>query len=185
MKKIWTGVWRIAISAAVLFVIYTQYTLVRQTSNRLADQEAVTSDLFTLMDGLIDSIHAMQGDLYNITKQASLQKIVDVKKLTVTAYTPCEKETDSDPFVTASMQRVKPGGIAVSPNLFRDGWVFGKKVYLEIKNNDKKSSFGGIYTIMDLTSEKLTDHIDIFVFEKDAAFAIGRNQDVVAALLKI
>jgi 3D (Asp-Asp-Asp) domain-containing protein len=185
MKKIWATAWRITISVTLLFVIYTQYTLVRQANTRLADQEAVTSDLFTLMDGLIDSIGAVQGDLYNITQQASLQKIVDVKKLTVTAYTPRPGETDSDPFVTASMQRVKPGGIAVSPNLFRDGWVFGKKVYLEIRVNGKKSSFGGIYTIMDLTSEKLTDHIDIFVFEKNVAFEIGRNNGVIAALLQI
>ena len=81
-----------------------------------------------------------------------LNNKIIAKKLTVTAYSASKTECDGDPKITASMSKVKPGTIAVSRDLFEQGWVFGKKVYIE--NH-------GIYTINDLMNKKHNERVDI------------------------
>ena len=44
-------------------------------------------------------------------------------------YSPTVRECGPDPTTTASMVKVRPGIIAVSRDLFDQGWVFGKKVF--------------------------------------------------------
>jgi 3D (Asp-Asp-Asp) domain-containing protein len=99
--------------------------------------------------------------------------ISDVHNLIVTAYTPDEVETDKDPEITAAMIKVRPGIIAVSRDLFEDGWTFGKKVYIEGM---------GIYTIGDLMNKKWEKRIDILLFDKKDAHHFGKRQLTVALL---
>ena len=92
-----------------------------------------------------------------------------------TAYTASEDETDSDPTITASMTKVRPGIIAVSRDLFDQGFVFGKKVYIEGL---------GIYTVMDLMNKRYINRIDVFLGNKKEAFAFGKKA-VKISLLEI
>lgn len=86
------------------------------------------------------------------------------KVVTVTAYSARECETDSTPFITASNSPVRPGIVAVSRDLFENGWVFGKKVY--IKNM-------GVFVIDDLMAESKREHLDIFMYDPRQAEHFG------------
>lgn len=103
-------------------------------------------------------------------------QIRPVATVTVTAYNADPAQTDSDPEITASMRRVKPGTIAVSRDLFNKGWVFGKKVRIEGL---------GIYEINDLMAARHNKAIDIFLAGSTAsAMAFGKRR-TTAALLSI
>ena len=95
--------------------------------------------------------------------------------VTVTAYNADPAQTDSDPDITASMRRVKPGTIAVSRDLFDRGWVFGRKVRLEGI---------GIYEINDLMAARHSRSVDIFIHSNSQAMAFGKRR-IKAALLNI
>lgn len=95
--------------------------------------------------------------------------------VTVTAYNADPAQTDSDPDITASMRRVKPGTIAVSRDLFDRGWVFGRKVRLEGI---------GIYEINDLMAARHSRAVDIFIHSNSQALAFGKRR-IKAALLNI
>lgn len=97
----------------------------------------------------------------------------DVETLVVTAYTPSPDETDSSPEITAAMTKVRPGTVAVSRDLFKKGWTFGKKVYIEGE---------GIKTINDLMSDKWEKRMDILYFDKQDARQFGKRQLTVALL---
>ena len=104
--------------------------------------------------------------------QATLQ-IKDVHDLIVTAYTPSLDETDDDPTITAAMLKVKPGMVAVSRDLFKQGWTFGKKIYVEGM---------GIYMIADLMDDRWEKRIDILFFDKKEANHFGKRSLTVALL---
>ena len=97
-------------------------------------------------------------------------RIIDA---TVTAYSPREDETDTDPLITASMQPVREGTVAVSRDLFYAGWVFGRRVYIEGH---------GIFIITDLMHERKKQQIDIFRFSTKKAMKFGRKSLRVALL---
>lgn len=105
--------------------------------------------------------------------QTALERQRLVRTLTVTAYNPEEEQCDEDPYVAASMRRVRQGTIAVSRDLFDAGWVFGRKVRIEGL---------GIFEINDLMNSRYKDRVDIFMWDKSAAQAFGRRQVRVALL---
>ena len=107
-----------------------------------------------------------------------LQKAVSappVRVVTVTAYNPSEDQTDSDPLIAASMRKVRSGTIAVSRDLFDQGWVFGRKVRIEGL---------GIFEINDLMNKRYTQRIDIFMWDEAQAKRFGKK-NAKAALLDI
>ncbi|QGY39732.1 hypothetical protein GM415_06235 [Pseudodesulfovibrio cashew] len=107
-----------------------------------------------------------------------LQKAVSappVRTVTVTAYNPAVDQTDSDPLIAASMRKVRQGTIAVSRDLFDQGWVFGRKVRIEGL---------GIFEINDLMNKRYTQRIDIFMWDEDQARQFGKK-NIKAALLEI
>jgi len=113
-----------------------------------------------------------------VTEVRLLQKAVSappVRVVTVTAYNPTERQTDSDPLVAASMRRVRLGTIAVSRDLFDQGWVFGRKVRIEGI---------GIFEINDLMNKRYTQRIDIFMWDEGQARKFGKK-NIKAALLDI
>lgn len=88
-----------------------------------------------------------------------------VKELvTLTVYKPMEAETDSTPNLTASGFKIdvdNPGKhriIAVSRDLKRKGWKFGKKVRIR-----KAGKYNGVYTIRDVMNKRYRNRIDILV----------------------
>ncbi|CCH49661.1 3D domain-containing protein [Pseudodesulfovibrio piezophilus] len=98
-----------------------------------------------------------------------------VRTVTVTAYNPTNNQCDEDPLIAASMRKVRSGTIAVSRDLFNQGWVFGRKVRIEGL---------GIFEINDLMNKRFTKRIDIFMWDEDQARQFGKK-NIKAALLQI
>ena len=99
----------------------------------------------------------------------------DVKSVNVTAYTLNEKECGKDFTITASMEKAKPGMVAVSRDLFDDGWTFGKRIYI---------SGVGIFTIEDLIKGSHRNKIDVLMFDKKLAKKFGIKKGITAAIIK-
>jgi len=97
-------------------------------------------------------------------------------KARVTAYSPTIDETDSTPYETASLLRPEPWTIAVSRDLFNNGWTYGKYVYI----NDI-----GRFKILDCMNKKATMSVDIFLSTKKQAQRFGVKDNVSVALLEI
>jgi 3D (Asp-Asp-Asp) domain-containing protein len=98
-----------------------------------------------------------------------------VRTVTVTAYNPSTEQCDDDPLIAASMRKVRSGTIAVSRDLFDQGWVFGRKVRIEGL---------GIFEINDLMNKRYKKRVDVFMWDKDQARAFGKRV-FKAALLSI
>ncbi|WP_338668488.1 3D domain-containing protein [Pseudodesulfovibrio methanolicus] len=98
-----------------------------------------------------------------------------VRTVTVTAYNPSTEQCDDDPLIAASMRKVRSGTIAVSRDLFDQGWVFGRKVRIEGL---------GIFEINDLMNKRYHQRIDIFMWDESRAREFGRK-NIKAALLDI
>ncbi len=110
--------------------------------------------------------------------QALQHKLLEnkqVRTVVVTAYNPVEDQCDADPFVAASMRRVRSGTVAVSRDLFDQGWVFGKKIRIEGL---------GIFEINDLMNKRFTHRVDVFMWDEADARAFG-HKEARAALLDI
>ncbi len=97
----------------------------------------------------------------------------EVQQVTVTAYNPTHDQTDGDPLIAASMRKVRPGTVAVSRDLFDQGWVFGKKVRIEGL---------GIFEINDLMNPRHTKRVDVFMWDEKEAQAFGKKRVKVALL---
>jgi len=93
---------------------------------------------------------------------------------TVTFYTPCEAETDDTPYITASGTRVKPGICAVSRDLERYGFTFGKTIYVEGL---------GSFEVQDRMHRRWQRRIDILVMYKRDARRLGKMRNVPVVLL--
>lgn len=96
-----------------------------------------------------------------------------VAHVVASAYSPRKKETDGDPHINAHLKKPRPGTIAVSRDLFWNGWTFGKRVYIEGM---------GIYTISDLMHKRKRQQIDIFMGNTKDAYQFGRKRLRIALL---
>lgn len=130
-----------------------------------------------LRDDLNLVIYRAEARKEMIVDAKVFQRVADLKKqvynVTVTAYNPTTDQCDADPTVAASMRKVRPGTIAVSRDLFDQGWVFGRKVRIEGM---------GIYEINDLMNVRYTKAIDVFMWDNEKATAFGRRTRKVALL---
>ena len=116
----------------------------------------------------IGVIAAIMPPLLSHAHDARVVRMVDV-----TAYSPRVQETDSTPFINAEGLAVAEGQIAVSRDLFRAGWVFGRRVWIQGH---------GIYRISDLMNKRFRDRLDIFFFNTKDAKRFGQKKLVVALL---
>lgn len=119
-----------------------------------------------------------ESSLLQAVVWANLSRIADPapnKVLTVTAYSTLEliQDGQDEPMLTASMSKPKEGGVAVSRDLFKQGWVFGKKVY--IKNH-------GVFTITDIMGESRHKSVDIFMDDHGQAVRFGKKRIEVVLL---
>ena len=115
--------------------------------------------------GMVEEVRLLQKALTNSP----------VRTVTVTAYNPTADQCDDDPLIAASMRKVRQGTIAVSRDLFDQGWVFGRKVRIEGL---------GIFEINDLMNKRFTQRIDIFMWDETEARQFGKK-NIRAALLAI
>ena len=163
MKQIYSV---IALFILVLQIIFSMHYQAIGCISRLVDNQNANNAEF------VQTIKVMVSEI-DLLKKAS--KLADVQTVTVTAYTPSKDECDNDPDITASMKQIRPGTIAVSRDLFKAGWVFGKKVYIDGY---------GVFEILDLMHERWTKRIDIVMFSKAGARQFGKK-DRIAALLQL
>lgn len=123
--------------------------------------------------------HTAEARKIMVEEARLLQKAVNasnqVVKVTVTAYNPVEEQTDSDPLIAASMRKVREGTVAVSRDLFDQGWVFGKKIRIEGL---------GIFEINDLMNKRYTKRVDVFMWDEAEARKFGKRT-IKAALLSL
>ncbi len=86
---------------------------------------------------------------------------------TITAYTDSPgKFGAGKPSGTAIGTRVRPGIVAVSRDLLRSGWQFGKKVYIEDL---------GVFIIEDTMAPRFSKRIDVAVSDMHHARRIGKR----------
>ena len=119
-------------------------------------------------DAAVQILHSL-----GLENRKQLKEFKRRRTLTVTAYSPRTEETDSTPYTTATNSRVRQGIVAVSRDLFNQGWVFGKRVY--IKNY-------GVYVIDDLMADHKKNQVDIFMFDTSKALNFGKKELTVHLL---
>ncbi len=97
-------------------------------------------------------------------------------RATVTAYTddPRENLGPGKPVGTAIGTRIRPGIVAVSRDLLKAGWKYGKKVYVEGL---------GVFVIEDTMSPRFNKRIDIAVKDMHQAQKIGKRPGRLVVLL--
>jgi 3D (Asp-Asp-Asp) domain-containing protein len=108
--------------------------------NRIKSQCQIIENQFQVLQ----SLQQTNNRLNSLLKDSITQSI------TLTSYYPQNPKT-------ASGLKPTPGTVAVSRDLFRDGWTFGKKVYIPQY---------GIYVIQDLTHQRLEQRVDVLNFDK-------------------
>jgi 3D (Asp-Asp-Asp) domain-containing protein len=88
------------------------------------------------------------------------------RAVTLTAYTARSRECDETPNKTAMMVKPRPGRtIAVSRDLFDDGWTFGRSVYI---------AGYGVFVIEDLMHKRHSRRIDILMGTTREANRFGK-----------
>ncbi len=105
------------------------------------------------------------ADLHKLKNDYALGPSIQA---TITAYTDSPRENlgVGKPSGTAIGTRVRPGIVAVSRDLLRSGWRFGKKVYIEDL---------GVFIIEDTMSPRFSKRIDVAVSDIHHARRIGKR----------
>lgn len=104
-------------------------------------------------------------------KYVAKHQVKTSRKVTVTTYQSKPRQTDSTPDLNALNQKIGPGQCAVSRDLLRAGWSFGKRVYIEGL---------GVYTITDIMHKRWSDRIDIWTGDNDRQ---DKHENVLAVLV--
>lgn len=92
----------------------------------------------------------------------------------VTFYTPSSDETDSTPYITASGARVRLGICAISRDLEKLGFTFGRSIYVKGL---------GSFEIQDRMHRRWKNRIDILVMSKRQARRFGKIEKAVCFFL--
>lgn len=110
--------------------------------------------------------------------------IQKVEIVSMTAYTASIRETDNSPYTTASNLKVAEGSLAVSQDLFDQGWVYGKKVLIRCREGRKeaKRGFCGIFIITDLMNGRFRKKIDIYFHRTRTAKKFGHRERIAILL---
>jgi len=124
----------------------------------------------------IEKIRLIQARQAN-TISAQFAELISAKGINrsriirVTGYTACIEECDDDPQVTASMKKVRPGKtVAVSRDLYKQGWTFGKRVWIEGYGEKE---------ITDLMHGRFAKRVDLLVASKKVANKINTDRQAV------
>ena len=132
------------------------------------------TEFYTLID-------IAEKQLAIVEKQQELLKIIftedinidQVRSLavTVTAYNSDPAQTDDTPHLTASMQNVRPGVLAVSRDLLEVyGLQYGQKVVLDGY---------GIFVVADTMAKRWKKRVDIWIADKEAALLHGKQKSIL------
>jgi len=107
-------------------------------------------------------------DLHALTVSPAVSRSI----LTVTAYTSPHisskhRKHHKKKILTASHIKPEEGAVAVSRDLFNQGWKFGKRIYIR---------HHGVFTITDLMHSRKVKCIDIYMDKKTHAIEFGKKQ---------
>ncbi|WP_174405306.1 3D domain-containing protein [Desulfovibrio subterraneus] len=152
----------IILSLGALIILQRQ-NITSLSSQMKTQQEKITQIQELMESGYTQTVLALKISMANKDTIKSMQR---KKIVRVTAYSPRLEETDETPLITASNRKVRHGIVAVSRDLFDQGWVFGRKIYI------KKL---GIFTIEDLMAGSKRNQIDIFMFDTEQALHFGKR----------
>ena len=153
----------------ITLVVFTlsYYSLSQQVGN-------LTKEVSILKE--IEKVRLIQMRQANSTS-AQFAELISAKGINrsriirITGYTACVEECDDDPKVTASMKKVRPGKtVAVSRDLYKSGWTFGKRVWVEGYGEKE---------ITDLMHERFTKRVDLLVASKTLANGINADRQTV------
>lgn len=113
------------------------------------------------------------ADIHNLKDTYHIGQSI---RATVTAYTddPRENMGHGKPVGTAIGTKIRPGIVAVSRDLLKAGWTYGKKVYIEGL---------GVFIIEDTMSPRFSKRIDIAVSDLHHAKKIGKRPGKTVVLL--
>lgn len=150
---------------AAMVILAVVVVVKQQEIDTLRHKLVLTKQTAEARKGMVEEVRLLQKALTNSP----------VRTVTVTAYNPTTDQCDDDPLIAASMRKVRQGTIAVSRDLFDQGWVFGRKVRIEGL---------GIFEINDLMNKRFTQRIDIFMWDENEARQFGKK-NIRAALLAI
>lgn len=142
-----------ALSYELDYYIQTHANLVVEREKTKKLQEEIQTLTYTL-----------QQKQNKIKELKEWNRILDLRSVKVSAYTPTVEECDDTPFINAAGKHVREGTVAVSPDLKEQGWTFGKRVY--IKNV-------GIFVIEDVMNPRWKNKLDVFMFDRDRAIQFG------------
>jgi 3D (Asp-Asp-Asp) domain-containing protein len=122
------------------------------------------------VDGIVGEIGLNREDIKSLEKLSKIERVIHAE---VTAYTLSISECNEDLDNTAAMLKPRLGMVAVSRDLFYDGWVFGKKIYVQGL---------GIFVVGDLMNQRWEKRIDILFPTKEKANRFGKQTLKVALL---
>lgn len=158
----------------VLFAIALIGIFINSMGDVVSEQQARSA-----FETLRSEIDVLKRKLKTVKRELKLQS--RYKKVTVTGYPPLPEYTNDDSETTASGEKVRLGRVAVCPNMIKEGWTFGRKIYLK-----GAGIYDGIYTINDRMGadskyyEKCVNRIDIFQWTLDEAKKIYfKNAEIV------
>ena len=159
---------RVAVSCTLLVLAAVVFMTQRAVSDLTGTVESSRMRIRDLEQSLLEERAKIAVlNKFVMTNHQTLKGLQRKKVLTVTAYSPRVGETDDTPFITANNARVRPGIVAVSRDLFNEGWVFGRKVYIKGQ---------GVFTIDDLMHQRKRNQVDIFMYETDKALEFGSRK---------
>lgn len=90
----------------------------------------------------------------------------EARSVLVSAYNAQSGQTDSSPTITATGSRVRPGIVALSPDLRRE-FPYHSRVQITC------DGFKSIYTVEDSTSARYVNRVDIFMWSHRDAISWG------------
>lgn len=113
----------------------------------------------------LKSTYSSSKNVNYIHNKFAIKKVeLKIDDVTLTTYRAIKSQTDETPDITASGYKIdlkNPSGhkiIAVSRDLKKNGWDFGKRVKI-----DGAGSLDGIYTIRDLINKRFRKRIDVLI----------------------
>lgn len=120
--------------------------------------------------GYEQNVEINREGLKNLKELSRIERVIHAE---VTAYTLSISECNEDLDNTAAMLKPRLGMVAVSRDLFYNGWVFGKKIYVQGL---------GIFVVGDLMNQRWEKRIDILLPTKEKANQFGKQKLKVALL---
>lgn len=162
--SIFTGILLSVSLILSLLVNYYGYLSSKQQSCELYQKITEQEQRINKQEQLIARYQIL---INNVLPTWDVQALFFSKLVEVTVYTSRPQETDNTPWTTANNTSVRPGGIAVSRDLFQELGGFGVTVILKGY---------GVFVVNDVMNERFTNSVDIWAGDLKAARKHGRQE---------